>query len=155
MELFLWKANLQLVHVPYKGTAPALQAAATGEVDAVAISLSLAMPFIKSAKVVPLATIGAPSADVLPGVPPLSNAFPGSEMLSWQAVFAPANTPRLIVEVSHKAIERALGSRELSERLKDGGTTPTLSSPSELEALVRADFARNRELVKRLNLKVD
>ena len=155
MELFLWKANLQLVHVPYKGTAPALQAAATGEVAAIVMSTSLANPFVASGKLIALGTMGASSPNVLPGVPSLSSVFPESEALSWQAVVAPASTPPQIVETLRGAIAKALASPDLRERLKDGGTDPTPSSPQELEQLVRADFERNRELVKRMNLKVD
>src|SRR3954468_24354821 len=124
MGLFLWKANLQLVHVPYKGTGPAVQAAATGEVGAIAISTSLAKPFVDQGKLIPLGSIGAPSPDVMPGVPPLDRSFPGSEMVSWQAVVLPAKAPREVVQGLHDAIQKAVASREVKERLKDGGTHP-------------------------------
>jgi tripartite-type tricarboxylate transporter receptor subunit TctC len=155
MELFLWKANLQLVHVPYKGTGPALQAAAAGEVSAVMIATSIAKPFVASGKLIALGTAGASSPDVLPGVPPLGSRFPGSELLSWQAVVAPARTPPEIVRALHGAIARALGERDVSERLKAGGTDAVPSTPAELAELIREDYARNGELVKRLHLKVD
>jgi len=149
MELFLWKANLQLVHVPYKGTGPAMQAAAAGEVSAIAIAASLAKPFVDQGKLVVLGSIGAPSPDTMPGVAPLNRTFPGSEMVSWQAVLLPAKTPPEIVQALHDA------TREGAERLKDGGTHPMASSPAELAELIREDHARNGELAKRMNLKVD
>jgi tripartite-type tricarboxylate transporter receptor subunit TctC len=155
MELFLWKANLQLVHVPYKGTGPALQAAAIGEVSAIAIAASLAKPFVDQGKLVVLGSIGAPSPDVMPGVAPLNRTFPGSEMVSWQGVFLPVKAPREIVQALHDAIAKAVASREVAERLKDGGTHAMSSSPAELAELVRTDHARNGELAKRMNLKVD
>jgi tripartite-type tricarboxylate transporter receptor subunit TctC len=155
MELFLWKSNLQLVHVPYKGTGPALQAAAIGEVSAIAIAASLAKPFVDQGKLVVLGSIGAPSPDVMPGVAPLNRAFPGSEMVSWQGVFLPGKAPREIVQALHDAIAKAVASREVAERLKDGGTHAMSSSPAELAELVRTDHARNGELAKRMNLKVD
>ena len=155
MELFLWKANLRLVHVPYKGTGPAMQAAAAGEVSAIAIAASLAKPFVDQGKLVVLGSIGAPSADVMPGVPPLNRTFPGSEMVSWQAVLLPAKAPADIVQALHDAIAKAVGSREVAERLKDGGTLAMSSSPAELAELIHEDYARNGELAKRMNLKVD
>jgi tripartite-type tricarboxylate transporter receptor subunit TctC len=155
MELFLWKANLQMVHVPYKGTGPAVQAAATGETSAIAISTSLAKPFVDQGKLVALGSIGAPSADVMRGVPPLDKAFPGSEMVSWQAVVLPAKTPPEIVKILHDAIARAVVSPEVTGRFKDGGTQPVASTPAELARLIHEDHARNGELAKRMNLKID
>ena len=155
MGLFLWKANLQLVHVPYKGTGPALQAAAAGEVSALMIATSIAQPFVASGKLIPLATVGATSPEVLPGVPPLASRFPDSELDSWQAVAAPAKTAPEIVRVLHDAIAKALASPDIRDKLKAGGTDAVASTPEELGELVREEYARNRELLKRLNLKVD
>ena len=155
MGLFLWKANLDLVHVPYKGTGPALQAAAGGEVAALMIATSIAQPFVASGKLIPLATVGASTPGVLPGVPPLASRFAGAELQSWQAVVAPAKTPPDIVRVLHDTIAKALASRDISEKLKAGGTDAVSSTPAELDELVREEYARNRELIKRMNLKID
>ena len=155
MELFLWKANLKLVHVPYKGTGPALQAAATGEVGALAIATSIAKPFVDQGKLIPLGTIGAPSPDFMPGVAPLNRSFPDSEMVGWQGVLFPAKTPPEIVQALHDAIAKAVASREVAERLKDGGTQAMSSTPAELAELIHEDYARNGELAKRMKLKID
>jgi len=155
MGLFLWKANLDLVHVPYKGTGPALQAAAAGEVSALMIATSIAQPFVASGKLIPLATVGASTPDVLPGVPPLASRFPGAELQSWQAVAAPAKTPPEIVRVLHDAIAKALASPEVADKLRAGGTDAVSSTPKELDDLVHEEYDRNRELIKRMKLKVD
>jgi len=155
MGLFLWKANLDLVHVPYKGTGPALQAAAAGEVSALMIATSIAQPFVASGKLIPLATVGASTPDVLPGVPPLASRFPGAELQSWQAVVVPAKTPPEIVRVLHDAIAKALASPEVADKLRAGGTDAVSSTPKELDELVHEEYDRNRELIKRMNLKVD
>jgi tripartite-type tricarboxylate transporter receptor subunit TctC len=155
MGLFLWKANLDLVHVPYKGTGPALQAAAAGEVSALMIATSIAQPFVASGKLIPLATAGAISPDVLPGVPPLNSRFPGSELVSWQAVAAPAKTPPEIVRVLHDAIAKAVASRDVSDKLRAGGTDAVASTPEELGKLIHEEYERNRELLQHLKLKVD
>ena len=155
MGLLLWKANLDLVHVPYKGTGPALQAAAAGEVSALMIATSIAQPFVASGKLIPLATVGASTPDVLPGVPPLASRFPDAELQSWQAVAAPAKTPPEIVRVLHDAIAKALASPEVADKLRAGGTDAVSSTPKELDDLVHEEYDRNRELIKRMNLKVD
>jgi len=155
MGLFLWKANLDLVHVPYKGTGPALQAAAAGEVSALMIATSIAQPFVASGKLIPLATVGASTPDVLPGVPPLASRFPGAELQSWQAVAAPAKTPPEIVRVLHDAIAKALASPEVADKLRAGGTDAVSSTPQELDELVHEEYPRNRELIQRMKLKID
>ena len=155
MGLFLWKANLDLVHVPYKGTGPALQAAAAGEVSALMIATSIAQPFVANGKLIALATVGASTPDVLPGVPPLNSKFPDSELQSWQAVVAPAKMPPEIVQALHDAIAKALADRGISEKLRAGGTDPVASTPAELGKLAHEEYTRNRELIKRMNLKID
>jgi tripartite-type tricarboxylate transporter receptor subunit TctC len=155
MGLFLWKANLDLVHVPYKGTGPALQAAAAGEVSALMIATSIAQPFVASGKLIPLATVGASTPDVLSGVPPLASRFPGAELQSWQAVAAPAKTPPEIVRVLHDAIAKALASPEVADKLRAGGTDAVSSTPQELDELVHEEYPRNRELIQRMKLKID
>ena len=155
MGLFLWKANLDLVHVPYKGTGPALQAAAAGEVSALMIATSIAQPFVASGKLIPLATVGASTPDVLPGVPALASRFPGAELQSWQAVAAPAKTPPEIVRVLHDAIAKALASPEVADKLRAGGTDAVSSTPQELDELVHEEYPRNRELIQRMKLKID
>lgn len=155
MGLFLWKANLDLVHVPYKGTGPALQAAAAGEVSALMIATSIAQPFVAQGKLIPLATVGASTPDVLPGVPPLASKFPGAELDSWQAVEVPAKTPPEIVRVLHDAIAKAVASRDISDKLRAGGTDAVASTPEELGKLIHEEYDRNRELLQHLKLKID
>src|ERR1051325_11702683 len=155
MGLFLWKANLDLVHVPYKGTGPALQAAAAGEVSALMIATSIAQPFVASGKLIPLATVGASTPDVLPGVPALASRFPGAELQSWQAVAAPAKTPPEIVRVLHDAIAKALASPEVADKLRAGGTDAVSSTPQELDELVHEEYRGNRERIQRMKLKID
>ena len=155
MGLFLWKANLDLVHVPYKGTGPALQGAAAGEVSALMIATSIAQPFVTQGKLIPLATVGASTPDVLPGVPPLASKFPGAELDSWQAVAVPAKTPPEIVRALHDAIAKAVASRDISEKLRAGGTDAVASTPEELGKLIHEEYERNRELLQHLKLKID
>ncbi len=154
MELLMWKAGLQLVHVPYKGTTPAMQAVMTGEVGA-AIASSLAQPHIQSGKVIALVAIGPPLNDVLPGVPPLSSFYPEAQVVNWQAAYAPAGTPKPIVERLNATFASVLEAPEMRARLALVGLTASASTPADLDQIVRADQAVNRELIKRIGLKLD
>ena len=155
MELFVSKAGLNMVHIPYKGTPPAVQALVTGEVGAFAIGAGLAQPHVQSGKVIALATIGPRTEGMLPGVQPLSSFFPDSEMVNWQALFGPRAVPRPVVDRLNGALARILALPEIRKRLAEIGLTAISSSPAELEQTIRTDQALNREIIKRIGLKLD
>lgn len=155
MELFLFKAKLNLVHVPYKGTPPAVQALVSGEVGAYAIAIGLAQPHVQSGKIVALATIGPRAENLLPGVRPLSSYFADSELVNWMALFAVAATPKPIVDKLNSTIVAILANPEVKGRMGDLGLAATPSSPRELEQTIRVDQAMNREVVKSIGLKLD
>ena len=154
MELFQRKAGIQLVHVPYKGTSPAMQAIVSGEVGAYNIGIGLARPHILSGKVLALAKTGLPSKDALPGVPALTTFFADAEYVPWQAAFAPKGTPKDIVAKLNTAIAKALAS-DVKTRMAAVDLTAIGGSPSDLDQIVRSDLAVNRELVKGIGLKLD
>ncbi len=155
MELFQRKAGIQLVHVPYKGTSPAMQAMASGDVGAYNIGIGLARPHIASGKVLALAKTGQPSTDALPGVPALTTFFADAEYIAWQAAFAPKGTPKDVVAKLNAEIGKALGSSDIRTRLGNIDLVPAGGSPGDLDQTLRADLVVNRELVKSIGLKLD
>ena len=155
MELFQRKAGIQLVHVPYKGTSPGMQALVAGEVAAYNIGLGLAKPHVASRKIVALAKTGFPSKDTLPDVPALTASFPDAEYIPWQAAFAPKGTPKEIVARLNAAIGKALAAPDLRARLAEIDLTAAPSSAAELDRALRRDMSVNRELVKSIGLKLD
>jgi tripartite-type tricarboxylate transporter receptor subunit TctC len=155
MELIARKAGIELVHVPYKGTSPALQAVVSGEVAATAIGLGIALPQITAGKVRALVIGGPRPKDMLPRIPDLLSVLPDSEYVSWQALFAPAGTPAPIVDRLNAELVKALQLPEIHKQLADAGMAPAGSSPAELDRVLRADLNTNRELVKALGLKLD
>ena len=155
MELLQRKAGIQLVHVPYKGTSPAMQALVSGEVAAYNIGIGLARPHITGGKVVALAKTGLPTKDALPGVPALTASFPDAEYIPWQAAFAPKGTSKEIVARLNAAIGKALSAPDLRLRLSEIDLTASPSSATELDQAVRKDMGINRELVKSIGLKLD
>jgi len=155
IAMLLWKAGLDLVHVPYKGTGPAMQAVISGEVSAAAMGLGVVLPHIQSGKVVGLAIGGPRANDVLPNVPELGKLVPDSEYISWQAVFAPAGTPRPIVEKLNAGFATAMAAPEVMKRMLNTGMTTVGSTAAELEQMVRAEFTVNGELVRIMGLKAE
>ena len=155
MELFQGKAGIKLTHVPYKGPPQAVLAVVGGEAAVISVGIGLARPHIASGKLVALAKTGHPSVDALPGTPALTAAYPGTEYVPWNAAFAPKGVPGEIVVRLNAAIGRALAAPETLSRLKEIDVTAVHSSPEELDKLVRADLAVNRDLVKRIGLKLD
>ena len=155
MELFQRKAGIALVHVPYKGVNPAMQAVASGEAAMFNIGIGLARPHITSGRVVALAKTGFPSKDALPGVPALTSLYPDAEYIPWNAVFVPKGTPQSIVKMLNAAIGKALAAPEIRSRLAELDLTAAPGSPGELDKTLRADLNVNRELVKSIGLKVD
>ena len=155
MELFQRKAGIQLVHVPYKGTSPAMQAIVSGDVGAYNIGIGLARPHISSGKVLALAKTGLPSKDALPGVPALTTFFADAEYIPWQAAFAAKGTPKEVVAKLNAEIGKALASSDMRARMGKIDLTPVGGSPSDLDQTLRSDLAVNRELVKSIGLKLD
>ena len=155
MELFQRKAGIQLVHVPYKGTSPAMQALVSGEVSAYNIGIGLARPHISSGKVLALAKTGLPRRTRCSGVPALTTFFADAEYIPWQAAFAPRETPTEIVAKLNTAIGKALASSDVRTRMAEIDLTAVGSSQSDLERTVRSDLTLNCELVKSLGLKLD
>jgi tripartite-type tricarboxylate transporter receptor subunit TctC len=155
MELFQQKAGIQLVHVPYKGPSPAMQAMISGEVDALNVGIGLARPHIASGKVLALAKTGMPAKDALPAVPALTMFYPDAEYIPWQAVFAPKGVSNEIVTKLNMEIGKALASPDIRTRMRDMDVIPVGGSPKDLDQTLRADLAVNRDLVKSIGLKLD
>ena len=155
MELFQRKAGIRLMHVPYKGPPQAVLAVVGGETGVMNIGIGLARPHITSGKLVALAKTGYLAADTLPGVPALTAAYPDTEYVPWLAVFAPKGVPGDVVTKLNPAIGRALAVPDVVSKLKELDVTTVHSTPGDLDKIVRADMAVNRDLVKSIGLKLD
>ena len=155
MELLARKAGIQLVHVPYKGTAPAVQAAVAGEVMANMVGLGVAVPQINSGKVTALLIGGPREKDFMPRVPDLGAKYPDALYISWLGLFVPATTPKPVIDRLHGAVVKSLEASDVKLRLSELGMASIGSSPAELDRELRDNIAVTRELVKSLGLKLD
>jgi tripartite-type tricarboxylate transporter receptor subunit TctC len=128
-------ANIKLVSVPYKGSAPGITAVMAGEVHMMfATSVGAVTPHVKSGRLRALAVTSAKSSALIPELPPLAATLPGYESLSYAALFAPRNTPSAIVARLHKEIAEIMTRPENREKYKNIELEVVASTPQALDA---------------------
>jgi tripartite-type tricarboxylate transporter receptor subunit TctC len=155
-ELFQSMTGAKMLHIPYKGSAPAMQALLGQQVDLVFENILAAVPLIQSGKLRALAVTSGTRASSLPEVPTLSEAgLPGYEIVSWQAVFAPAGTPQPVVQRLATEIGRIINDPEVKSRLAGLGVEPSGAGPAELGTLQKSEVAKWAKLIKASNIKVE
>jgi tripartite-type tricarboxylate transporter receptor subunit TctC len=154
-EMLKSAAQIDITHVPYKGSGPAIQDLMGGQVDMMFDTTVVAAPQIKGGKVRPLAVT---SAKRLKGfdIPTMAEAgLPGYEVTSWQGIFAPANTPPAIVSRLNTEIVKILNMPDLRERMEQLGVDPVANTSEEFAAFQKAEIAKWAKVVKEGNVKVD
>ena len=140
--MFARSAGMQLTHVPYKGTAPAMQALAGGEVNAASTVVADIKPLVAAGKARLLAVAGEQRDPAFPDVPTFKQL--GFDLVAqpWYALFAPAGTPAASIDRLAKAAAAALGDPQLRKRLVDMGLEPTGYGPARLGEIMKADYER-------------
>jgi tripartite-type tricarboxylate transporter receptor subunit TctC len=151
--MFAKAAGLEMTHVPYKGTAPALQALAGGEVKAAMFVLADALTLVRSGKARLLAVAGAKRASLAPDVPTFRDLGYDLEASAWYALFAPAGTPKEIIDRYAKAAIDAVHSPDMKQRLEQMGLEPTGLPPAELARILRADYDKWGPVIKASGFK--
>ena len=155
-ELLKQRAGIDVAHVPYKGTAPALNDLLAGNVDFMFDNLVSSLPFVRAGKLRALAVGSVARAAALPDVPTLiESGFPGFESTAWFAIVAPARTPAAIVGRLNRAVVAALRDPAVATRLGDLGAVTIASSPDVLAAKIRDEIARWGVVVKGAKITID
>ncbi len=155
IELLKMQAGIDVVHVPYRGPAPAITDLLAGQVQAFIITISTAIGFIRSGKLVALAVTGATRSDILPDVPSVSEVLPGFDATAWDGISAPKGTPDAIVEILSDNIIAGLTDPELEARIKDlGGETVPMNSAA-FSKFVVAETAKWAKVVEFAKIKAD
>jgi tripartite-type tricarboxylate transporter receptor subunit TctC len=150
------KTGAPLQHVPYKGSAPALQDVLAGRVDLFFDAVITSAPHVKAGKLKALAAASNRRIRILPDLPTMAEeGYPGIELDFWFALFAPANTPQPVVRKLHDEFVQALQAPEVSSRFTDQGLDIVTSTPEELAALIRADTERFGRIVKEAGVRVE
>ncbi len=155
-ELFKSMAGIDVVHVPYKGTALAQPDLMSGQVSMLFDNIVSAMPNVKSGKVKALAVTGRKRSTLLPELPTVIEAgVPGFASDAYFGVFVPAATPRPIVERLNRELAKALQSAEVREQLARQGAEPVGGTPAELAATVKAETEKWARVIKQANVKLE
>ena len=154
-ELFKMLAGVDVVHVPYKGTALSIPDLANGNVAMLFDSLASVLPHVKSGSVRPLAMNAPQRSPLLPEVPTLAEAgMPAFDRYTWFGMFAPAGTPADIVRRVQAEVAAALKAPDLRERFDAVGAEPVGSTPEQFVDRIRSDGVRWAEVIKSANVKV-
>jgi tripartite-type tricarboxylate transporter receptor subunit TctC len=153
-ELFKAIANIDLTHVPYKGAAPAIAAAATGEVDMMFGPIGAGAPHVRSGKLKALGVTGSVPSAQLPGVKPLvEQGFPGLVFFNWEGVFAPAKTPDDIAAKIEAGMRHVLAQPDIRSKLTAMDLEPVWDGPEIVAKAVAADLMRWRQLARAANIQ--
>jgi tripartite-type tricarboxylate transporter receptor subunit TctC len=154
-ELLKLMGKVDIVHVPYKGGAPALTALMGGETDMSYENALIIVPQIKAGKVRALAITGAKRSALLPDLPIIGETLPGYSASGWYGLVAPAATPRDALAKLNAAAVRALRAPDVAERLSSQGAEPVGSSAEEWGAFIRSEIEKWAKVVKAAGMKPD
>lgn len=154
-ELFKKLAQVDLVHVPYKGTAPAMTDLLGGQVDLMFDNLITAMPHVKSGKLSLLGVGGVRRVAAFPEVPAIAEVLPGFRSETWMGIVAPPGTPAAVTAKLSAAIARAVGEPEFKRRLAELQAEPVGNTPAEMAEVIRQDTERWAEVIRSAHIKVD
>jgi 2-methylaconitate cis-trans-isomerase PrpF/tripartite-type tricarboxylate transporter receptor subunit TctC len=155
-ELFKLNAGIVMTGIPYKGAAPAVTDTIGGQTQFMFPSLFTALPHVKSGKLRALAVAGPKRIASLPDVPTLKEAgVDGVDVTQWYAMFAPAKTPKAIVDKLNQAMNQVLADKEIVQRIEEHGADVETGTPEALGALVKSELAKWKAVVQQAKLTAD
>jgi len=155
-EIFAHMAGIQLLHVPFKGTGPAISATLAGETAVVFGSMYSALPLVRGGRLRALAVSTAQRNPAAADIPTVSESgIPGYDTFDWQGLAAPRGVAKAVLDRLNAEVVRIMQSREVSERLVRDGVVPSAGTPEEFAALIGRDIETVRTIVARVGIKVD
>jgi tripartite-type tricarboxylate transporter receptor subunit TctC len=154
-ELFQLMADVKLQHVPYRGSAPALNDLVAGSVDLMFDNLGVSLALVKADKLKLLAVATPGRMAALPEVPTIAETLPGFESAAWFAIVAPPRTPAAIAARINADVNEALGRREIVERLAQLSAEPIGGTREATAAYLRAEIERWHKVIKAANVKLE
>jgi len=155
-ELFNSMAKVNILHIPYKGMAPAVLSVLSGEAHLLHSSIPPILPHVRAGKVRALGVGNAQRIPSMPEIPTISEAgLPGFEAYAWAGMIGPANMPKDIVQRLSKEIVEILKQKDVIERMLAEGTVPTPSSPEEFTAYMKSELKKWGDVVKMANIKIE
>jgi tripartite-type tricarboxylate transporter receptor subunit TctC len=155
MEMIKLRAGIDLLHVPFRGAPQAAMSTAAGDTQ-VLFAGGGAKPLMDSGKLLPLAGASGKRSSASPDLPTISEFYPGLEATSWVGMFAPAGTPEPILAILRKEVNKLLATPDMRTKFsRAGGLEPFITTPAEMMALIKSDYATYGKLIKQLGVKND
>jgi tripartite-type tricarboxylate transporter receptor subunit TctC len=154
-ENFLNAAAIDLIHIPYKGEAPAVVDLMGGQIFMVTPNLSAAIAFVQQGKLRALAVTSKERSKQLPDVPSASETLPGFENLGWFGFMVPAATPKAVIDKLHRDTAQVLQSAEIRNRFEQIGMVPVGNPPDAFARAIREESMHWAKIVKNRKLQVD
>ena len=156
MELLKSMAGIDIVHIPYKGSAPAMTDLIAGQIQLVITGPASTLANIAAGRVKPVATTGAQRSKSLPDIPTIAESgFPGYETYEWYGIFAPARTPSALVEKLQQEVSRILQSPDMQKRMQALYLDPIGNTPAQFSQFLRDEMRKMGTLVKKIGMQAD
>ncbi len=155
MELLKQSAGIDMLHVPYKGTAPALTDLIGSRVQLMFSSLPSVQPHVQAGRVRLLATGARQRTEAIRDVPTIAETLPGYDLVTWYGLFAPRKTPAPVITRLHRELVAILGSAEIAQLFAAQGIDPAHTTPQELERIMRSETERWRKVIKTAGIKLE
>lgn len=156
VEMLKSMTGIDLVHIPYKGTAPAMTDVLAGQIPLMFNSMPTVLQHIKGGKLKGIAVGSAKRSPAMPDTPTVAESgVPGFDYVTWYGMFAPAATPRPVITKLNAEVVKILSEREVSQRLAVQGADPSPSTPEQLGRYMQEEQNRWRKVIKSANLKLD
>lgn len=148
-ELFASMAGIDMMHIPYKGTGQALTDLLAGHIDLIFAPAQTVMPQVESGKLLALAETGAKRSESLPGIPTVAESgLPGYSAVGWFGLFAPAGTPKPILQKLNQSVMAAMSQSKIRKSMMERGIDPASGSADDFVAFLRVDQAKWTKLIK-------
>jgi tripartite-type tricarboxylate transporter receptor subunit TctC len=155
-EMFKLATGTSMVHVPYKGSAPAITDTMGGQTQVMFPSLFTAMPYVKAGKLKAMGVAGEKRSALMPEVPTLKEqGIAGVDVSQWYAIFAPAKTPRPVIDQLNKALKQALSDKTVIQRLEAHGAEVSTMTPDQLRSYVQQEQVKWKKVVQAARLTAD
>lgn len=156
MELFRSMAGISLLHVPYKGAAPALADLLSGQIQLTFNPASVVLPHVRTGRLRALGVSSAKRTPLAPELPTIAEAaLPGYEASGWYAVLAPAGTPQPIITRLNRELQNVIADRDVKERFAATGVEPIGSTPGQFAAYMRDEYAKWGRVIRATGVKAD
>jgi tripartite-type tricarboxylate transporter receptor subunit TctC len=154
--MFDQAVGIQLRNIPYKGGAPAVNAAVAGDVPIVVVDSAAASAQIRAGRLRVLAVTSAARTPLVPDAPTVAESgVPGYDIAVWAGLFAPAGTPQAVISRLYRETSRVMGSQDTKDKLKNIGMDPGGLAPEQLTAMIKSDIVKYTAIVKAANIRAE